>query len=91
MTSKSPENNPNQLQASFSMLLMSIASSAAMSMGLSPHPDGKITKDANMARFNIDLLMILQEKTKGNLNADESKFLDAVLSDLKLKFVSMKV
>jgi hypothetical protein len=82
---------PNNLQASFSMLLMSIASSAAMAMGLSPDPEnGKMEKDKNLARFNIDLLIVLKDKTKNNLNSDEEKFLEAILSDLQLKFVSMK-
>ena len=86
-----PANSSEPMEASFSMLLMSIASSAAISLGLTPNPqNGQITKDTNMARFNIDLLVILQDKTKGNLTADESKFLEAVLSDLKMKFVSMK-
>lgn len=77
-------------EASFSMLLMSIASSAIMAMGLAPDPDTKKTmKDKNMARFNIDLLLILKEKTKNNLTEDETKFLDSVLTDLQMKFVQM--
>ena len=81
----------NQIpQASFSVLLMSIATNAAMSMGLTPDPQtGKTQKDKNMAKFNIDLLQVIQEKTKGNLSDDESRFLTAVLSDLQIKFVSM--
>jgi hypothetical protein len=82
---------PEKLEASFSMLLMSIASSAAMFMGLSPNPQtGKTSTDKNMARFNIDLLLVLQEKTKSNLSDDERNFLEAVISDLQMKFVSMK-
>lgn len=76
--------------ATFSMLVMSIASSAAMSLGLAPHPDtGEVSKDKDMARFNIDLLVILQEKTKGNLQDEERKFLDSLISDLQLKFMQM--
>lgn len=77
--------------ASFSMLVMSIASSAAMALGLAPDPQsGKIEPDKQMARFNIDLLMILKEKTKGQLTQDESHLLDHLISDLQLKFVQNK-
>lgn len=73
------------------MLLMSLASSAAMSMGLTPNPQtGASDVDARMAKFNIDLLVILQQKTTGNLTGDEKRFLDAIVSDLQLKFVNVK-
>lgn len=80
-----------KLEASFSILTMSIASSAAMALGLAPNPQtGEVSKDKNMARFNIDLLVMLQEKTKGNLNKEETQFLDSVINDLQLKFVQEK-
>lgn len=79
-----------KMEASLSVLVMSIASSAVMAMGLAPHPQsGEITKDKNMARFNIDLLIVLKEKTKGNLTADEISFLDNLINDLQMKFVSV--
>lgn len=79
-----------KLEASFSVLIMSIASSAVMAMGLAPNPqNGETTKDKNMARFNIDLLLVLQEKTKGNLTGDEAKFLENLISDLQMKYVSI--
>lgn len=82
--------NDQKMEASFSVLIMSIASSAVMSMGLAPNPQtGENSKDKNMARFNIDLLAILKEKTKGNLTEDEAKFLDHLISDLQMKFVSV--
>lgn len=79
------------MQASFSILVMSIASSAAMSLGLAPNPQtNKVEKDRDMAKFNIDLLLILQEKTKKNLTDDEGKFLDSVVADLQSKFLEFK-
>lgn len=78
----------DKMEASFSILAMSIASSAVMAMGLAPDPQsGKTMKDKNMARFNIDLLMMLQQKTKNNLTAEEQKFLENMISDLQVKFV----
>lgn len=77
-----------KMEASFSILAMSIASSAVMAMGLAPDPQsGKTSKDKNMARFNIDLLIMLKEKTKNNLTEEENKFLDSVITDLQMKFV----
>jgi len=61
----------NGLEANFSTLVLSIGSSAAMALGLAPiRPMAKLKKDLNLARFNIDLLRMLRDKTQGNLNAD---------------------
>ncbi|MCB0392756.1 MAG: DUF1844 domain-containing protein [Bdellovibrionales bacterium] len=80
-----------QLEANFSTLILSIASSAAMSMGLAPNPaTNKTEKDVNMARFNIDLLVLLKDKTKNNLNKEEDEFLSSVISDLQMKFLQIK-
>jgi hypothetical protein len=77
-----------KMEASFSILSMSIASSAVMAMGLAPDPgSGVVHKDKNMARFNIDLLVMLQEKTKNNLTEEENKFLASLITDLQMKFV----
>ncbi|MFS4457873.1 DUF1844 domain-containing protein [Bdellovibrio sp. HCB2-146] len=78
-----------KMEASLSILIMSIASSAVMAMGLAPDDSGKVSKDKNMARFNIDLLLVLKAKTKGNLSKDETEFLDNLINDLQMKFVSV--
>ncbi len=80
-----------KLEANLSTLILSIGSSAAMAMGLAPHPQsGKVEKNLEIAKFNIDLLLILQDKTKKNLSNDEEAFLKNVISDLQLKFVQIK-
>ncbi len=80
----------NQLEASFVTLAMSIASSAAMSLGLAPDPGtNKSAVNIDLARFNIDLLDMLQKKTQGNLVKEENDFMTRVLGDLKLKFVEV--
>lgn len=84
-------NEENALQASFSALVLSIGSTAAMSMGLAPNPTtGKVEKNLPMAKFNIDMLVMLKDKTKGNLSAEDQNFLDMVISDLQMKFVQSK-
>jgi len=80
-----------KLEASLSLLIMSIASNAMMAMGLTTDPQGEKTDaDKNMARFNIDLLVILKEKTLNNLSHEEIGLLDHILQDLQLKFVQIK-
>ena len=86
--SNTPSNN---LQASLSTLILSIGSNAAMSLGLSPHPESnKTSVDLEIAKFNIDLLKVIQEKTKSNLNDEENHLLNNMLSDLQFKFVEVK-
>lgn len=76
------------LPVTFSTLVLSMASSAVLALGLekNPHTD-QYEKDLDVARFNIDMLNLLREKTKNNLSSEESQFLESVVSDLQLKFV----
>lgn len=84
----SDSRDPGSVEASFSTLVLSIGSSAAMALGLSPNPTtGKMEKDVKLARFNIDLLSVLQDKTRNNLSEDEKKFLDFMVSDLQMRFI----
>lgn len=84
-----PQSASHQkMEASLSTLVLSIGSSAAISLGLAPEPSsGKTQKDLNLAKFNIDLLMMLQDKTKNNLSTDEVQFLSRIISDLQMKFI----
>jgi hypothetical protein len=81
-----PSQTP--LEASFVTLALSMASAAAMSLGLAPNPQsGKTETDLSMARFNIDMLVMLRDKTNGNLSTEETDFLARVITDLQIKFV----
>lgn len=81
---------PDQINADFNSLLLSIASSAAIALGLAPeHETGKIHIDKNMAKFNIDLLLMLKEKTKNNLSPDESQLMTSLVQDLQNHFIKM--
>ncbi len=87
--SSSPPSD--SLEASFSLLVMSLASSASMALGLAPEPHtGEFHKDLPMAKFNIDLILMLKEKSKGNLTEEENRFISSVLQDLQLKYVQQK-
>ncbi len=79
-----------KVEASFSTLILSIGSTAAMGLGLAPHPQtGKTEIDLTMARFNIDMLDVLQDKTKNNLLKEESDFLNNLIADLRMRYVEM--
>lgn len=78
----------HDLPVTFSTLILSLASSAVLAMGLEKNPQsGQYEKDLNVARFNIDMLKLLKDKTKNNLTNEEQQFLDSLVSDLQLKFV----
>ena len=72
----------------FSNLVMSIASAAVLKMGLDP--ENKEEKNLALARYNIDLLALLKEKTKSNLSKEEKEFLDSCVSDLQIQFVNVQ-
>jgi len=75
----------------FNEFLMGIASSAFIYLGLVEHPaTGRRQVDMTAAKESIDMLVMLREKTNGNLTRGEEKFFDDLLSDLKMQYVSMR-
>jgi len=80
---------PRELQVNFSSFLVSLASSAMVHLGETPDPTGDGGGlDLVLARNTIDVLGVLKEKTKGNLDPEEGKLLDALLYDLRTRFVA---
>ncbi|MBS1789253.1 MAG: DUF1844 domain-containing protein [Acidobacteria bacterium] len=78
-------------QTMFTDFVMQIASSAFIYLGLVEHPGtGKRQVDMMAAKETIDLLMLLRQKTNGNLTPGEAKFFDELLAELKTQFVSMR-
>ncbi|MGZ3418839.1 MAG: DUF1844 domain-containing protein [Polyangiales bacterium] len=74
----------------FSTLVLSLSQTALVHLGDAPHPEGEDPKrDLLLARQTIDMLGMLQEKTKGNLSGSEERLLDQVLYDLRLRFVEL--
>jgi hypothetical protein len=75
----------------FNEFLMGIASSAFIYLGLVEHPaTGRRQVDMTAAKESIDMLVMLREKTKGNLTRGEEKFFEDLLSDLKMQYVTMR-
>lgn len=76
----------------FNALILSLGSSAIVHLGEAPDPTSGKKRDQpdfTMAQQSIDLLAVLQEKTRGNLTAEEARFLDNMLYDLRLLFVQV--
>ena len=75
----------------FHTFVLSLGSSALMHLGELERPGaGAAEKDLPMAKHTIDILAMLQEKTKGNLTPDEAKLLESLLYDLRLRFVEAR-
>jgi hypothetical protein len=73
--------------ASFSVLITSLATQALAMLGQIPMPDGKPVLMLEHAKHHIDTLAVLEEKTKGNLEAGEMVMLNNVLHDLRMAYV----
>lgn len=72
----------------FIEFVMMQAQNAAFMLGQIPHPQtGKAEVNLDMAQLLIDQLVMIQEKTKGNLNSDESRILAGAISNLQMAFV----
>jgi uncharacterized protein DUF1844 len=72
----------------FSTHVLSLASSALIALGKMPDPDGATRPaDIETARHLIDVLAMLETKTKGNLDEAESKLLASLVYDLRVAFV----
>jgi len=75
--------------ASFLSLIMSLASNAAASLGMMPHPvTGETGVDLKTAKHWIDVLGMLEQKTRGNLDPQEAQVLESLLADLRMQYVS---
>ncbi len=74
----------------FTTFVLSLSASALVHMGLTPAPDGQRHEpDLPLARQNIDILVLLQEKTKGNLTGAEERLLHQILFDLRMRFIDL--
>jgi hypothetical protein len=74
----------------FYTFVLSLASSAFVHLGDAPHPDTGLPgePDLALAHQTIDILAMLREKTKGNLTTEEEQFMDHLLTDLRLRYVT---
>ena len=77
-----------QESSHFYQLILMFETAALQQMGKLVNPlTGKIERDLEQAKFSIDVLGMLEEKTKGNLTEKEQRYLQGALSQLRLNYV----
>ncbi len=78
-------------EAKFTFLVSSLASQVLINLGLIDNPvSNKKETDLDGAKFTIDLLQMLADKTRGNLSDLEKRYLEGVLYDLRMRFVEAR-
>ena len=74
--------------ASFEFLISTLFTQAMMALGHMPNPvDGKASVELDLARHHIDMLVVLEEKTQGNLSPQETKMMNEIIHTLRMAFV----
>lgn len=75
-------------EISFSTFVISLSTQTLVHLGEVANPlTGQMEKDLSAAKQMIDILGVLEEKTRGNLDAGEKRLIEDVLCDLRLKYV----
>lgn len=90
----SPEDMGGEPQGppepNFEELVRTLAMQALMYLGAFPEPEsGRRMVSLEAAQFNIELLTMLEAKTKGNLNDQENRFLTQMLHELRMQYVEI--
>jgi hypothetical protein len=74
----------------FTTFILSLSHSALLHLGETPHPEtNTVERTLPLARQTIDLLGLLEEKTKGNLTGDEERLLTQILFDLRMRYLEL--
>ncbi len=82
------DENMQLPEVTFSTFILSLASSTLMHLGEVPNPDTqKKEKNLLLAKHSIDLLTMLEEKFRTGLTTEESKLLQDLLYEVRIKFV----
>jgi hypothetical protein len=75
----------------FTSFIMSLATQVLVQLGEMPPPQGmEIPIDLESARQTIDIMTMLQRRTKGNLTPEETRFMEEVLHSLRISFINAK-
>jgi len=75
-------------EINFSTFIISLSTQALMHLGEIPNPlSGKVESDLSVAKQMIDIICVLREKTRGNLDQGEEKLVEDILFDLRMRYV----
>ena len=81
-------NHPSRQAALFLQLLLGLQQSGMMTLGKLMNPiTRQIDKNLDAARDTIDTLAALEARTRGNLEPDEARVLQQVLTDLRMNYL----
>jgi hypothetical protein len=84
------EGEPGVPRADFEELVRMLATQALMYLGAFPDPEsGRRMVSLELAQFNIDMLSMLEGKTKGNLSEQEQALLTQILYELRMQYVEI--
>jgi len=88
-TTTSSDEGQDESAISFPAFVVSLAHTAAVHFGDVPDPVSGQTGEVNLAAAKqmIDILTLLETKTRGNLSAEERQLLDQVLFELRMRFI----
>lgn len=82
------ESTPDKEEVAFGSFIMSLATQVLMQMGEMPAPKGmEIPVDLEAARQTIDIIAMLQRRTRGNVSNEEAHFLEELLHSLRSSYV----
>lgn len=74
-------------EVNFSSFILSLSSSVLLHLGEIADPiSGEKRKNMDLAKQSIDIISMLQDKTKGNISQDEEKLIEQMLFDLRMRF-----
>ncbi|MBI4954480.1 MAG: DUF1844 domain-containing protein [Myxococcales bacterium] len=84
------DGSPALPQLDFTTFVLSIVGSAYVHLGDAPEREGRAAEpNLLLARQDIELLRLLQDKTKGNLSGDEERLISQALYDLRMRYVEV--
>ncbi len=81
---KLPENETHQSSEVFISFLMNLSTMASNAMGLGPNPHMANLQDA---KYIIEVIEALEEKTKGNLTQEEDTTLKSIIYELRMRYI----
>lgn len=91
MDEATPKKKDPLPKIDFSSFILSLYSSGLVQLGKVEDPTtGKKEINLDLARHTIDMIAMLEEKTKGNLTDEEKNLLKALLSEIRMAFVEAK-
>ena len=89
-TARPDQDAQEQSGVDFASFVISLATTAMIHLGEGPRESEGPPEDLNAAKQMIDILGMLEQKTEGNLSAEEARLIHEILYELRMKFLAKK-